>query len=276
MRADLHIHSLYSDGVYTPDEIFRRAKSRGIEVLSITDHDTLSGEEEKKNAAKAHGITYLSGWEISAYQGEQKIHILGYNCLKNEAYDRFNEERSKGAVLRMLDRLEKLKTQGVFLTLDEVYLERSKEDSPVHTMHLARAIAKKTGLSPEEAYKAYLDFGSPAYSDIGRPTPFEAIDCIHACGGRAVVAHPGRIWLDERERERLILALADYGVDGIEGVYSTHTARETEYFRRLAERLGLLLTGGSDTHIEDGRREIGSPIFDLQKEVFERLTSSVK
>ena len=86
MLADLHLHSIYSDGLYSPDEICRKAKSRGLSLVSITDHDTMAGGEVKEAAAKRHGLLYVSGWEISAYEGDQKIHILGYGCKQNEAF----------------------------------------------------------------------------------------------------------------------------------------------------------------------------------------------
>lgn len=86
MRADLHTHSVYSDGYYAPEELCRRAKANGVELLSITDHDTMNGDKEKRAAAERYGLLYVSGWEISAYAGESKIHVTGYNCKRGAAY----------------------------------------------------------------------------------------------------------------------------------------------------------------------------------------------
>ncbi len=278
MLADLHMHSIYSDGLYSPDEICRKAKSRGLSLVSITDHDTMSGEEVKWAAAKRHGLAYVSGWEISAYEGDQKIHILGYGCEQSEAYHAFMEQRKKGALLRAQDSVQKMQNLGVDVTMDDVYVQLSSPDLPIHTMHVARAIAGKLGVSDSEAYLQYLGYGKPANSPLGRPTPKEAIECIRACGGVSSIAHPGRITMPFEEREKTLRALAKIGADGIEIYYTSHTEEETEYFLRLSKELGLLVTGGSDTHYEENdadkiheKHRIGSPSFIPSKELLERL-----
>ena len=278
MQADLHIHSTYSDGLYSPDEICKKAKSRGLSLVSITDHDTLAGEEVKRAAAKRHQLAYVTGWEISAYEGDQKIHILGYGCALNEAYRAFMEERKKGSKLRAEDSVQKLQQLGVPVTMDEVYMQLSSPDLPVHTMHVARAAAVHLRATESEVYMQYLGYGKPANSGLGRPNPKEAIECIHACGGVASIAHPGRITMPFAEREETIKRLKGLGADGIEVFYTTHTEEETEYFLRLSKELGLLATGGSDTHFEgDGnsnyprKNKIGSPLFMPEKELLERL-----
>ncbi len=271
MFADLHTHSIYSDGKYTPDELCRLAKARGLSLLSITDHDTLTGEEVKRAAAKKYGLQYLSGWEISAYADREKMHILGYGCEIGDGYYAFMNARKKASLLRAEDSVLKFQAAGVPVTIEEVLAERSSSDVPAHTMHVARAAAKKLGISEGECYLKYLNIGKVAHSDIGRPTPEEAIDCIHACGGVASIAHPGRITLDFAEREKMLSRLIKYGADGIECYYTTHTEEETEYFVRLAKQWGLLLTGGSDTHYEEKTHKVGFPLFTPEKELLERL-----
>ena len=261
MRADLHMHSTYSDGLCSPDEICRLAQMRGVQLLSITDHDTMNGEDVKRAAAEKYGLTYLSGWEISAYDKNEKIHVLGYGCKQNQAYVDFMETRKKMAYLRAEDRLEKMNKIGVPVTMEHVVSFRADPTTPVHTMHVARAIAMFVDATPSEVYQQYLNNGKLAYSDIGRPTPEEAIDCIHAAGGFAVIAHPGRMRFSAEGKEKLIAYLAEYGVDGIEAVYTTHTKEETAWFKALAEKYHLLVTGGSDTHIEDDTHTIGNPTF---------------
>ncbi len=277
MLADLHVHSVYSDGKYTPDELCRRAKARGISLLSITDHDTLAGEENKRAAAEKYGLAYLSGWEISAYSGGEKMHILGYNCKRNEAYEDFMQARAKAALLRAQDSVEKLCANGICLTLDEVLAERSAPDLPVHTMHVARALGKKLGVREGEAYLSHLAVGKYAHSTIGRPTPKQAIDCIHACGGIASIAHPGRIYLPFSVREERLKEVISMGVDGIEAVYTTHTEEDAAYFIALAREHNLLVTGGSDTHYEEDEQEgevhrIGSPQFTPSRELLDALS----
>jgi hypothetical protein len=271
LRADLHTHSIYSDGMYTPKELCLRAKENGVGLLSITDHDTMNGEAEKRAAAEQYGLQYVSGWEISAYLDECKIHITGYGCSLDGAYADFMAARVRLAYERAEDSIEKLKSVGVFLTLDDAKAERADPSAPLHTMHIARAAAKKSGMNFGEIYEKFLAPGKVAHSAIGRPTPYEAIDCIHASGGIASVAHPGRIAMRFEEREKLLLDLAAYGVDGIEAYYSTHTEEETKYFEGVANRLGLLVTGGSDTHYDDPVHRVGYPLFYPSEKLLLRL-----
>lgn len=240
--------------------------------LSITDHDTLEGAAVKRAAAAKYGLRYVSGWEISAYAGRDKIHILGFGCDENgEAYAAFLQTRKAASLARAKDSAQKLRALGIPVTLQDVEEFHRDPSSPIHTMHIARAAAKKLGISEREAYLRYLSVGMPANSNIGRPTPREAIDCIHALGGIAVVAHPGRLEMPENEREKTILSLIGYGVDGIEAYYTTHTERETEKFLALARAHGLFVTGGSDTHVEDGTHAIGTPRFSPSSALLERV-----
>ena len=274
MRADLHIHSTYSDGLCSPDEICRLAWQRGVQLLSITDHDTMNGEEIKRASAEKYGIRYLSGWEISAYDKEEKIHILGYGCQRNQAYIQFMEDRKEMAQKRAADRLEKMRKIGVPVTMEHVGSFRADPTAPIHTMHVARALAMFLDATPSQVYQQYLDRGKIAYSDIGRPTPEEAIDCVHASGGFAVLAHPGRIHLPHEEKENLIRTLAQYGADGIEAVYTTHTDEERIWFQTLAEKYHLLVTGGSDTHVEDETHIVGQPVFRADEKLLEKIAKA--
>ena len=275
MIADLHVHSVYSDGLYSPDEICRKAAARGISLLSITDHDTLSGLEVKRQAALRHGISYLSGWEVSAYAGAQKVHILGYGCQDGEAYRHFTETRKAAAFERAKDSMEKFRAMGIPVSYQEVLDRRSAPDLPVHTMHIARAVAPYLGITDGEVYREYLAIGKPANSNIGRPTPEQAIDCIHEAGGIASIAHPGRLEMTEEEREKTLKALLAYGADGIECFYTTHTDKDTEYFLSLARETGALVTGGSDTHYEEETHRIGNPCFTPDKRLLEALKISL-
>ncbi len=271
MLADLHVHSMYSDGWYTPDEVCRRAKERGLGLLAITDHDTLDGEEEKRAAAKKYGLLYTTGWEISAYEDMEKLHILGYGCRLDEPYYAFVKKGKAAALLRVEDSVKKLNEQGIALTVDEALSERATQELAPHTMHVARALGKRLGISEAEAYASYLAVGNYAYSSIGRPTPKEAIACIHALGGVAVIAHPGRLAAKREEREKILQRLVELGADGIERTYTTHTNEETAYFMQFARERGLLETGGSDTHIEDATHRIGSPSFTPSEAFLEKI-----
>jgi predicted metal-dependent phosphoesterase TrpH len=271
MRADLHMHSTYSDGLYSPDELCKLAVRRGVELLSITDHDTMNGDEEKRAAAKKYNLKYVSGWEISAYENGSKIHITGYRCHRGEEYERFMSLRKTLALERAEDSLSKLKKLGISVRLEDVLSLQADKTAPVHTMHIARGVSEVTGLPAGEVYERYLAPNRPANSMIGRPTPLQAIECIHQSGGIASVAHPGRITMGFLEREKALEKLVDEGVDGIECYYTTHTDKETEYFVRFANERGLLITGGSDTHVEDGTHTIGTPKFEPSDKLLDLL-----
>ena len=271
-RADLHTHSIYSDGGYTPDEICRRAKFAGVEVLSITDHDTMNGLEEKRAAAEKYGLLYVDGWEISAYQGGERIHVLGYACERGAAYDSFMRARVEASLARAEERVKKLNRLGIGVTMRQVLDLQADKSSPLHTMHVARAVAAELGITESEAYVRYLGRGKAAESTIGRPTPYQAIDCIHASFGKAFLAHPGRISMGEEEKEVLIKSLIEYGLDGIECYYSTHTPLQTEAYLAKAKEYGLMVSGGSDMHWEDGKsRMVGTPVFFATENLLSQL-----
>ncbi len=272
LRADLHTHSLYSDGKYTPQEVCQRAKANGVQLLSITDHDTMNGYQEKLSAAKENGLLYVNGWEVSSYLSGVKVHITGYNCAINADYFSFLKERIESSYARAEENIRKLKEFDIIFTMDDVISRLVDKSGPIHTSHVARAAAAVSrGKSSKFILQEYLLVGKPAASEIGRPTPEQAVDIIHKLGGVASIAHPGRITLEKPVKEQLIKALCAYGVDGIEAVYTTHTEEDTAYFLSLAERFGLLVTGGSDTHIENQRRRIGSPVFTPSEKLLEKI-----
>lgn len=264
MRADLHTHTIFSDGKQTPEELAFNAKKTGVALLAVTDHDNMDGDERKRAAAEKEGIFYVSGIEISAYT-DVKVHIMGYGLDSNsEAYRSFMERRKVGSYERAEDVIKKLSSHKIFVTLDEVEECHPVKNSPLHTMHIARAVAKK-GYYPDEfaVYRECLKKGQFAYSDVMRPTPEEAVQTILGAGGICSLAHPGRIEKEENEKEELLLSLVKKGLNGIEAVYSSHTEREEETFRAWAKKYDLLVTGGSDVHQEGlfGRR-VGFPFFE--------------
>lgn len=274
MRADLHTHTICSDGKQTFEELADAAKRAGVDILSVTDHDNMDRDDEKRRAINARGIIYVPGIEISAYEGDCKVHITGYNLDPHgEAYLRFIKERTDGSYARAEDTIKKLAANGITVTMDEIIACRPVSTSPVHTMHIARAVAKR-GYFPDEyaVYNALLKTGKPAHSGVARPTPYDAVRTIREAGGICSLAHPGRIELDECEKEKLLKRLADAGLDGIEAVYSTHTDYQTEIYRSWAEKYSLLVTGGSDTH-KDGFEgiRVGYPVFEPSEELLSAL-----
>ncbi len=266
MRADLHIHTHYSDGRLTPSEVAAFAARAGVELVSVTDHDTVCGAAEAEKCCRERGIAFVNGIEASAYIGDVKIHTLGYGMdLQNTALKDFLSRLAAGSVKRAEEIIFRLNRAGVALTFEDAAAERYSAATPLHAMHIAAAGAKKGyASSPFAFYLKFLAYGAVGYSGICRPSPEETAEIITSAGGLCVLAHPARIALDEKEKIALIKRMRACGLCGIEAVYSGHTAKETAYYKEIAKEHGLLVTGGSDTHYADGSRQIGSPYFSAE------------
>lgn len=290
------MHSYCSDGAFAPAELARRVKREGVELFSLTDHDTLAGEEEAAVAARELGLRFVRGIEISAYLGATKVHVLGYGCAEGKAYEKFLSDRVAGAKARAGDIIGKANAHfGFHVTLDDVEAYHVRKETPLHTMQIVRVFAEILHCGVGELYRETFGPGKPAFSDICRPTPQDAVRIVHDMGGLAALAHPAQILVlpedvsenfhlyteEEKERAKFAYAgarnalmeeLAEAGLDGIECYHSTHTAEETEEFLGFARAHTLLITGGSDFHADGAGRRIGRPDFDA-KDVEERLLS---
>jgi len=273
MRADMHMHSIYSDGALTPSVLVKRVKEAGVSLFSVTDHDSMESLQESRAAARREGLAFVSGWEVSSYS-ECKVHVLGYACERNDAYYEFLSKRMEGARLRADDMRTKANAYlGLNLTMDDIEALHAKKDAPIHTFHVVTAFAQRLQTEPVPLYLRLFDAGKPACSSLHRPTPFEAIDGIHATGGIAVLAHPGRIALAGEKLTELMTDLVSRGLDGIECYYTTHTCHETEAFLSFAASKKLLVTGGSDFHADDGIHVIGRPPFEVDEKLLDALSA---
>ena len=274
MKADLHLHSVYSDGIHTPLELAERAKREGLDLICITDHDTLGGDEEKIAAMKACGLPFLRGWEISTVT-DRKVHILGYNCKMGPAYSKFLEKRKEEA----LERTEKmLLLANAFLhvnvTLRDVEEQCCLEGNVLHPIYTARAYKKVLRREGNgiEIFTELFDKGKPAYVTPRRPRPEEAIQIIHELGGVAVLAHPGRMRLEGKED--LLNMLVREGIEGMECHYTTHTVTETESYVAFAHKHNLFVTGGSDFHFDGGRPTFGKPDYTVDENFLAKVMPS--
>lgn len=273
MRADLHIHSYYSDGLLSPEEIVKSAAANGVELIAVTDHDNMLVCEQASKACAERGIKFVEGIEVSAYSGDVKIHTLGYNIDKDcTDYKTFAKELYEGSRVRAEDIVFKLNKNGVRLSMEEVLNQQTVKNIPVHTMHIAYAAANKGyASSPFTFFEQYLAWGKCAFSNLCRPTPERAVEVIAACGGFSSLAHPARIDMSAEELKKLIARMKACGLGGIEAVYSAHTALETAYYKETASSFNLFVTGGSDTHFTGGKRKIGTPVFHADKSLAEKL-----
>jgi predicted metal-dependent phosphoesterase TrpH len=250
---DLHIHSTASDGTVSPDRLLQMAKNAGLSAISITDHDTLEGFRHISDPQPA-GLRLLSGVEISAappdgYPLRGSLHILGYgfdpdHTGLNRALARLQTARAD----RNPKILQKLKAMGIVLP-PETDAKAAGGDQ-VGRPHIARAMVRcGFTASIDDAFDRFLGAGRPAYVDKYRIPCAEAVKTIREAGGIAVLAHPYLLRsLDEEGIEHLVADLASMGLRGIEIYYPSHSPQQIESGLALAERFGLLVTGGTDFH----------------------------
>lgn len=273
MRADMHVHTRYSDGLYLPEKLFAAAAETGLDMLVITDHDNYCGYAEAAAAAEKYSMKTTLGVEVSAYENGVKLHTLIYGAdAENCDFKAFMRELYLGSLERCEIVIGQLKEAGIELTLDEVLAEKYCESAPVHSMHIAAAGAKK-GYAADfaEFYLRYLAEGKVGFSTHARPTPERTAEIGAAAKGVVSLAHPGRIAMGAPELERLVEKLTCCGLSGIETYYTTHNNEQTAYFKEMASRLGLFMTGGSDTHRFDGAHKLGIPGFYPREELLAAL-----
>jgi predicted metal-dependent phosphoesterase TrpH len=245
---DLHVHSTFSDGSESPRELAERGARAGIRALALTDHDNLRGAALFLEACRAQGIAGLTGVEISAEVPDNTLHILGYGVDPADAeLRRHLDQVLDGRAWRNRQILEKLNALGLELSWEEV--ASCAGDDVVGRPHFAQALCKRGYVAGvPEAFQAYLAKGAPAYVDRYRLSPAEGIRLIRAAGGVAAMAHPFTWISDPAQLERALVELRSMGLGGIEAYYPEHSAEQTVAYLRLARRLNLLVTGGTDFH----------------------------
>ena len=247
LKTDLHTHTYHSDGFYAPENLLTKAHKRGIEVLSITDHDSMNGISEAIEIAKKFGIEIVPGVEISSDIRDTEVHILGYfvdpNNKELEHYlNFFREERYKRAI-RIV---KKLNILGLNITIDDVLV--FAKNSAIGRPHIAQALlAKGQVKSFFEAFYKYIGNHAPAYERKVHLSPQSAFKIINDAGGLSFIAHPGDM------PEILIKELIDAGVDGIEVIHPSHSPEQVRFYRGIVNQYFLLESGGSDFH--GGKRE---------------------
>lgn len=246
MKTDLHLHTTASDGSRTPTEIIKWGKSNGLELMAITDHDTVGGLKEGMAAAKQEGIKFVPGLEISSYS-ICEIHVLGYNIdFENKEFiERLNEVQNQRKE-RNIRIGEKLKELGINLDFDFA-------GDGVGRMNMAREIVKEGYCSDvAEVFDKYLGVYGKAYCTAKRMTPIDAVKLIKDFGGFASLAHPKKYLLDKR-LEILVSGLKSYGLDGIEVNYPGHSEQDIKLLNAMCQKYRLLPTGGSDFHGDEDR-----------------------
>lgn len=248
--VDLHCHSTASDGTFAPVAVVQLAKDSGLSALALTDHDTVAGIPEAREAASKLGIDFLGGIEISAeFPHPGTMHILGYGVDPNHpALKNLTEQLLAGRDNRNPRIVEKLNEMGVAVTMEEWQAEA--KGNVLGRPQLAAILMRKGYVSSiKQAFDKYIGQGAPAYFDKERLTPRQALERIRESGGLPVLAHPVQLRLEnDAQLERQIKDLLDMGLAGIEVIHSDHDAQTIEKLIHLADKYNLLKTGGSDFH----------------------------
>jgi predicted metal-dependent phosphoesterase TrpH len=245
---DLHMHSTFSDGSDTPERLVELGAQAGLTAMALTDHDNVHGANAFLKACRNRRITGLTGVEISAEVPSGTLHILGYGIDPTHAELLENLDRVlDGRAWRNEQILRKLNELGCALSWEEVAALAG--DDVVGRPHFARALQNR-GLvaSTQDAFDKFLAKGKPAYVDRFRLFPAEGLRLIRAAGGLPVIAHPFTWIAEDAALEPALTELTKQGLGGIEAYYPDHASERIIGYLRLARKLGLVVTGGTDYH----------------------------
>jgi len=266
--ADLHLHTQFSDGTFTPEELAGHGARLGFAALALTDHDSVEGCVRMAAACAAANIELIVGAELTAEHADTEVHILGYfldpeNQVLLKKIGKFQAVR-QDRIREMVAALNKL---GVPLQAESVFALANCK-SPGRP-HVARALVQEKLIGHlDEAFEKYLKKGRPAWVPKTKMSALESVELIHQAGGLAVMAHPGLNRTDE-----IIPDLVDAGLDGIECFHTKHSTVLSQRYLEIADRFHLLVTGGSDCHgFSKGKPLIGG--IKLPYEHVEKMKSA--
>jgi predicted metal-dependent phosphoesterase TrpH len=254
MFADLHLHTFFSDGTYSPEELVSEAKRFGVGAIALTDHDTVEGCARAAAACESLQIEFIAGAELTAEQNDHEIHILGY-CLDTSnqhllaEIGRFQAVR-QNRIHEMVARLNE-----IHVPLDVAAVFALANCKSPGRPHVARALVK-AGLCKnlDDAFERFLKKNRPAWVPKFKMSAAAAISLIHEAGGVAVLAHPGL-----SHNDAVIPSMVEAGLDGLECFHTKHSTAISEHYLELADQYALLVTGGSDCHgMSKGKPLIGT------------------
>ncbi len=263
LNADLHCHSVVSDGTLTPEQLAERAKTNGVELWALTDHDEIGGQHRAAAAAHAQGMRYLTGTEISVTFAGETVHIVGLGFdpdnpdmvqgLRNTRGGRGQRARE------MSDGLAKVGIKDAY----EGALKFVGNPELISRTHFARFLVE-SGVCKEtaEVFRKYLTEGKPGYVPHRWASLKDAVNWITKAGGMAIVAHPARYKFTPNEEYALFTEFKIHGGRGVEVVTGSHTAQEYVKYAETAKEFGLAASRGSDFHSpEESRIDLGSLPF---------------
>ena len=271
--VDLHVHSTASDGKLSPSAIIIKAAEIGLKVISLTDHDSVDGIVPALQAVKAFpNLTFIPGVEISTDLADGEAHILGYFIDYTNPELVKSLEKFRGSRLNRGKRMvEKLAALGIFIDWPRV--QEIAGEGAIGRPHVAQAMLEKGYISRfEEAFDKYIGHGGPAYVEREKMTPEEAVALVVRAKGLPVLAHPFTV----KEPEAMVISLKKAGLVGIEAYYKENTPEQTAATLQLAEKYGLIATGGTDYHGIDDRKEVMMGGVEVPLESAEKLIDMAK
>ena len=250
MKSDLHIHTLYSDGVFSPEKIVDTAIDVGLQAIALTDHDNVLSypvaKEYLKNTGREDKLEIIQGIEVNTLYKNYEVHILGYFMdVNNSDFKNMLKAQQQARVKQAKEIISLLaKKEGIKIKFEDIK-KQVAEGGSIGRPHIAKAITNAGGTnSVIDAYSKYIHDDSAVYVQRKTVSPQDAVEIIYDAGGIPVIAHPHDIDI----AEKLIKELMQYGLRGIEAYHRKHSPACVEYFSSMAEELGLIVTGGSDFH----------------------------
>ncbi len=253
LGADLHIHTVASDGINTPEEVVEMAHRAGLKAIAITDHDTVAGVEAAVKAAKSYGIEVIPGAEFTTSY-VPVAHILGlgidvHECRLTEHFRRLDKNR-----LYLLSKaFRAMKSAKVTVGMQEI----KKEMGTITILNLKNYLLYKHVNKDGDERDCILQDIIDEWIDA-TPSPKECIDIIHSCGGKAILAHPTMLFEDKKAIKKVISDFSNLGLDGIEVNHVTYKDSDRLFLNKCADEMGLLRSGGSDFHGISGREKLAS------------------
>jgi len=263
LNADLHCHSVVSDGTLTPEILAERAKTNGVELWALTDHDEIGGQKRALDAARAQGLKYLTGTEISVTFANETVHIVGLGFDADDAAMVQGLRATRGGreqrAMEMSDGLAKVGIKGAF----EGALKFVGNPELISRTHFARFLVE-SGVCSEtnEVFRKYLTEGKPGYVPHRWASLRDAVSWITGAKGMAIIAHPARYKFTPNEEYALFSEFKAHGGRGVEVVTGSHTAAEYVKYADTAKEFGLAASRGSDFHSpEESRTDLGTLPF---------------
>jgi 3',5'-nucleoside bisphosphate phosphatase len=284
LNADLHCHSVVSDGTLTPEALAARAAANGVELWALTDHDEIGGQVRAAQAAAANGMAYLTGVEISVTFAHETVHIVGLGFDSSNPIIVNGLAQTRGGrgerAMEMSDGLAKVGIKGAY----DGALKFVGNPALISRTHFARFLVE-SGVCKDtyEVFRKYLTEGKPGYVPHRWASLGDAVNWITQCGGVAVIAHPGRYKFTANEEFALFSEFKTHGGQGVEVVTGSHTTAEYVEYAAVAKEFGMAASRGSDFHSPDESRiDLGTlpllpgdltPVWELVKDKIQHPAS---